>query len=80
MASSTHRPRVAASNSFTPGEIKLLLFILKALPLIPGMSVIVRNVDFSPLARKIQRMSDKVKRVERQREVEGRLAQAVEGT
>ncbi|MCZ6868024.1 MAG: hypothetical protein O7G84_00810 [Gammaproteobacteria bacterium] len=80
MAISKHRPRVAASNSFTPGQIKLMGHILKALPSVNGMDVIVRHKDYAPLTRKIQQMSERVRRVERAREVEDRLAQVVEGT
>ncbi len=73
-----HKPRIAASNSFTPGEIRLLRHILMKLPTMPGQRVIVRNDDYASLCRKAQRMAAKVKRVEQARLLEERAAQLAE--
>jgi len=71
------RRRVAASNSFTPGEVKLLVHIFRMLPLHREFWTVVRSEHFPSLARKILKMASKVKREERARQVEDRLAEVV---
>ena len=80
MAAKKHRARVAVSNSFPPGEIRLLRYILTKLPSIRGMEVIVRNDCYSSLARKILRMDEAANRRVEDRKSEDRLAQVVEDT
>lgn len=70
-----HRPRVAASNSFTPGELKLLLHIIRKLPLLREFWEVVRNPHYGSLTRKILKMVGTVKRAQRERQVEDRLAE-----
>ena len=73
-----HRPRIAASNSYTPGEIKLWRHILKKLPTMPGQRVIVRHPEYASLCRKAQNMEAKVEEMERARALEDRAAELAE--
>ena len=49
-----------ASHSFTPGEIRVLDFILSTLLRGGTPTAAVRNKDFPPLYKKVQRMKKSV--------------------
>lgn len=79
MSKQTNSGSVRISNSFSPGEIKVLDFVLNALLRGGDPKAVVRNADFTSVARKIADMKGRVEKL-RGRRLDPILPPAEEGS
>ncbi len=65
---SKHAVRLAASQSFSVGEVDVLHSLLKGIRGGADLSIVSRSTDFRSCVRKIQGMKEQVERIRKRRD------------